>query len=295
MNSNFNMHINAQHAPLHASQTPVCKPDRAIAKLRVRRSSAMHAISTIVTLACALPQLASAAEEAVSVTPYRPSVSTPAALSAPGWVEFEAGGQRIRAGDSSQRVSLPYTLKLAFTPDWGVRFGGEAWVRQTDDMGQRISGAGDSSIVVKRRFAIDDASAFGLEGGATLPTGRKGISADKASYSVNGIYSADIGSLHTDVNLLGTRVGIADAGVSRLQWLWAASLSKALNDDWGVVGELSGTQQRGADSSSQFLFAASYNLSKSMTLDAGFSRSLKSGTPEWSVFSGVTLLLGRLF
>ena len=252
----------------------------------------------LIALTCATPRASWAADEPPSVTPYRPSVSTPAALSAPGWVEFEAGVQPSRSGDLAKRDSVPYTLKLAFTPDWGVRLGGEAWVRQTDETdvgGQRISGAGDSSIVLKRRFAIDDASAFGLEGGATLPTGRRGISDGKASYSVNGIYSADFGSYHTDVNLVGTRVGVVDDGVSRTQLLWAASLSKALNDQWGVVGEVSGTRQRGVDATSQFLFAASYNVTKSITLDAGASRSLSSGVPDWSVFSGVTMLLGRLF
>ncbi len=244
---------------------------------------------------CALSTPSLAAEDLPSVTPYRPSVSTPATLSAPGWVEFEAGVLRARGRESSQRDSLPYTLKLAFTPDWGLRVGGDAWVRQSDEMGQRISGSGDSSIVLKRRFAVDDVSAFGLEGGATLPTGHRGISGGKASYSVNGIYSADLGSYHTDINLLGTRLGAADAGVGRTQVLWATSLSKALNDQWGLVGELSGTRQRGVDSTTQFLFAASYNVSKSITLDAGASRSLRSGVPDWSLFSGVTMFVGRLF
>ena len=45
---------------------------------------------------------------------------------------------------------------------------GEAWVRQTDDAGQRASGAGDSSIVLKRRFAIDEASALGSAGLVTV-------------------------------------------------------------------------------------------------------------------------------
>ena len=253
------------------------------------------ATALVIAATCSIPKASIAAEEMPSVTPYRPSVSTPAALSAPGWVEFEAGVQRARGKESSQRASLPYTFKLAFTPDWGIRFGGEAWVRQNDDASRRVSGAGDSSIVVKRRFAVDEASAFGLEGGVTLPTGRTGISNGKASYSINGIYSADIGSYHMDFNLAGTRMGVADAGVSRAQILWATSLSKTLNDRWGMVGEVSGTRQRGIEATSQILLAASYNVSSSITLDAGASRSLRSGAPDWSLFSGMTVLMGRLF
>ncbi|MGB2881039.1 MAG: transporter, partial [Rhodoferax sp.] len=125
--------------------------------------------------------------------PYRPSVSTPAALSQPGWLELEAGGLRTGAGGNVRRDSLPYTLKLALTPDWGIRWSGEAWVAQTDDGGQRINGGGDSAIVLKRRFAVDDKSAFGLELGTTLPTGTGAISSGQSDYSITGIYSADVG------------------------------------------------------------------------------------------------------
>ena len=255
----------------------------------LRRAALLLAAGT----GCSASALAQVAPEQPSVTPYRPSVSTPAALSAPGWVEVEAGVLHARGQAEARRDSLPYTVKLAFTADWGVRFGGDAWVRQRDESGQQLSGGGDSSIVVKRRFAIDDASAFGLEAGATLPTGRSGIGSGKSDYSINGIYSADLGDYHTDLNLVATRVGQVDPGASRGQVLWAASLSKSLSDRWGVVGEFSGTRQRGVDGSAQILGAASYNVSKSLVLDAGLARSIRSG--EWSVFTGFTVLAGRLF
>lgn len=257
--------------------------------LKISTFGVISALSSIAIFAQTPP------DDSPSVTPYRPSVSTPAALSAPGWLEIETGGLLARAGGSTRRDSLPYTFKLAFTPDWGIRFGGDAWVRQIDETGQKINGGGDSNIVVKRRFAINDASAFGLEAGATLPTGRNGISSGKSDFSLNAIYSADIGEYHTDINLLSTRIGAVDTGVSRNQTLWAASLSKTLNDKWGLVGELSGTRQSGLASTSQVLFAASYNVSKMLSLDAGFARSIRSGVPDKSVFFGATFLAGRLF
>ena len=264
-----------------------------------RAAGAAHAAHAALAAAAVLIGTAAVAQSAggdlPSVTPYRPSVSTPAALSAPGWLEIEAGALHERGSGSTRGDSLPYTLKLAVTPDWGVRLGGDAWVRQTDAGGQRLSGLGDSSIVLKRRFELNDASALGLEAGATLTTGRRGIGSSKSDYSVTGIYSADLGDWHTDLNLGSTRIGAPDAGTRRTQTLWAASLSTALTERWGVVGELSGTRQGGVDSTRQFLFAASYNLSKSLTLDAGLARSLRSGAPEWSVFTGFTLLGPRLF
>ena len=117
---------------------------------------------------------------------------------------------RTGAGGNVRRDSLPYTLKLALTPDWGIRWSGEAWVAQTDDGGQRINGGGDSAIVLKRRFAVDDKSAFGLELGTTLPTGTGAISSGQSDYSITGIYSADVGNYHTDINLGMTRIGHED-------------------------------------------------------------------------------------
>ena len=39
------------------------------------------------------------AEGEPAATPYRPSVSTPATLSEPGWLEMELGVQRVQGGD----------------------------------------------------------------------------------------------------------------------------------------------------------------------------------------------------
>ncbi len=239
---------------------------------------------------------AAGADDEPSTTPYRPSVSTPAALSAPGWLEVEAGLDHSHDG-SARRDSIPTTLKLAFTPDWGVRISADSWVHQRDET-TRSSGIGDTGIVLKRRFAIDDAQAFGLEAQATVPTARRGLGSGsgKADYGVNAIYSADFASnWHTDINLLGTRLGRIEPTASRMQWLWAASLSHAFDDRWSMGGEFSGTRQRGAADSSQFLVAVSYNLSKRLTLDAGAARGLRSGPPSWSAFTGFTWLAAKLF
>src|SRR5450432_2355521 len=125
---------------------------------------ASRALAAAAIAACA-PVATMAADDEPSAVPYRPSVSTPAALSTPGWLEIEAGLLHEHDG-AARRDSVPATLKLAFSPDWGVRVGADAWVHVRDDSGARRSGYGDTSVVVKRRFAIDDASAFGLEAAA---------------------------------------------------------------------------------------------------------------------------------
>ena len=262
-----------------------------VSKLVKSCATLMTGVSMLTSAATAL----AATDDAPSVTPYRPSVSTPAALSAPGWLEAEVGGQNTKGGDSSRQVSMPYTLKLAFTPDWGVRIGGNAFVRNTDSDGNRTTGFGDTALVLKRRFAINEGSAFGIEAGANMPTAKTGLSSGKTDYSLNGIYSADLGEFHTDLNLTVTRKGVADVDVGRYQKGWAASLSHGIGDDWGVVGEFSGVRQTGLANTAQFLLAGNYNASKSLVLDAGVSYGLSKASPDWSVFAGMTILLGKLF
>ena len=235
-----------------------------------------------------------AADEAGPLaTPYRPSVSTPAALSAPGWIEIEAGVGHAREG-SSRLDTLPVTVKLAFTPDWGVRIGADVWQRQRDGSA-RSSGAGDTGIVVKRRFEITETQALGLEAGATLPTAHGDTGVGKTAWGVNAIYSGDFGAWHTDLNATLTRLGARDPGASRMAWLWAAALSRPIDERWGIVGEWSGTRQRGAGHSSQGLVAVSFAASRRLVLDVGAARSLRSGPSAWSAFAGFTWTAARLF
>lgn len=234
------------------------------------------------------PALA-ADDAAPAATPYRPSVSTPAALSAPGWLEIEAGLQHDRAGDSlARRDSVPLTWKLAFTPDWGLRLNTEAAVRTRDEDGHRSHGGGDTGMVVKRRFAVSDDAAFGLEAGLSRPGGG---GTDK---TLTGIFSTDLpASLHTDLNLAATR----PAGGGATQWGWAASLSGALNDQWGLGAELSGTHAASANSR-QLLLAGSFSATRALVLDAGFSHGLgraAQGGHDRSVFVGLTWLALKLF
>jgi hypothetical protein len=178
-----------------------------------------------------------------------------------------------------------------------VRVGSDAWVHSRGG-GSSASGIGDTSIVVKRRFAINDDSAWGLEGGATLPTAGHGLGtgSGKPDWGLTAIHSADFATVwHSDLNLAVTRVGGLAPGTARAQWLVAAALSRALDEHWSVVAELSGTRQGGAQSTRQLLLATSYNVSRRLVLDAGAARSLRSGAPVWSAFTGFTWLAGRVF
>ena len=240
------------------------------------------------------------ADERPDAVPYRPTVSTPAALTAPGWLEAEFGGLLLhdRHADDGidRRASIPYTVKYAFTDDWGVRIGGEAFAHASNGDGSTRSGFGDTSVVVKRRFAVDPSSAFGLELGAAFPTARPGLQtgSGKTDWSLNGIYSADVGQWHGDLNLLNTRLGAKTDGASRLQTLGALAVSHPVSERWTAAGELSGVHQHGAPGTAQFLAALSVAIRHDLVVDFGFAHGLNHASPTWQAFAGVTVVLARL-
>ncbi len=239
---------------------------------------------------------AAGAEDLPAVTPYRPTVSVPAALSAPGWLEVEAGLQSSRADDPHRRDSLPYALKLAFTPDWGIRVTGDAVVHVQSADGGSLQGGGDVGFVLKRRFAVDEASAFGIELGVKIATARSGLGRGNKDVGLEGIYSSDFApQWHVDLNAAVTQLGGPTSGTGAWQQAWAAAVSRNLSDRVGVSAELSGTQLAGASRTAQVLVASSYLVSRTASLDFGLSKGLTAASGRWSVFTGITFLAARLF
>jgi hypothetical protein len=258
----------------------------------------MKTVLLAAALACAACARAADAPDdgGPPVVPYRPSVSTPAQLSAPGYLELEAGGLRTTGPQRRlSRDTLPYTLKLAFTPDWGVRVGGDAWVRQVEP-GDSQRGVGDTSVVLKRRFAVSDATAWGLELGEKFATAGATRGSGHPDTTVNAIFSSDFApAWHTDINVNETRLGVASGAPRAWQTGWAAAVSRNLTDAWGAVGEFSGTRQVGTASTAQFLVAGSWNESPAAVFDFGLAHGLDDASPRFQVFAGVTLRLARLF
>jgi len=239
---------------------------------------------------------AHAEQREVEATPYRPTVSNPADLPVPGWLEVEMGWQRIKGGGDNRRDSFPVLAKLAFSEDWGILVGSELGVRRTDLNNNLYTGSGDTTLLLKHRIPDgSEGSAWGIEAGFKSPTARDTIGSGKTDYIVNGIYSSDFAKNHLDLNFNATYIGAIAAGEDRTQYGWAAALSHSLDDQWGIFGELSGNTRRGTNATAQFMAGTSYNYSKRMVFDAGGAWGLNGASPDWTLFAGMTVLLGQLW
>ena len=254
----------------------------------------MNCRPTLAFILMALLTAGAAAQDGPPVTPYRPSVSSPAQLPAPGQLEFEAGLLTSR-DHGAQRDSVPLLFKLAFSEQWGVLLGAEAFVVARDEGGAPLRGVGDTTIVLKRAFALEPGRALGLEVSAKLPTAKHGIGSGKADVEINTIFSEDIASAHLDANANLTRLGAWEAGSGRYQTGLSAAFSQPLSAQWGASAELSGTHRNAAASTAQLLVATAYSPNPRVTFDVGVARSLHSGTPAWSLFTGVVLPLAKLW
>lgn len=251
----------------------------------------------VCVLAGALAAPMALAEDAEpAATPFRPTVTSGANLSLPGWLEVEFGGQRLGGHDTDRRSSLPYLLKYSLNDQFAVLVGGDAhvWVAPSGDAS--ISGAGDTTLTVKYR-APDrwEGVTLGAEAAVKLPTAVDGAGSGQRDYSLKGIHGVDLpAGFHLDTNLVATRMGENPSGVSKNQWTWAAAVSHAVGEAWTLAADLSGTRQSGVPSTQQLLGAASYAATPRVVIDGGCAAGLNSNTPRWTVFAGITVLVGRV-
>ena len=241
-----------------------------------------------------LVSLSAFAQDQPGVSPYRPSVSSPAQLPLAGQLELELGVLRNKT-DNERRDSLPYLFKLAFNKEWGILFGGESYVSNRDDFAHKEKGMGDTSIVLKRAFILDDSTAIGLEFGAKLATAKDTIGSGKTDYTINAILSKDIEKLHFDGNLNVTRLGLNEQGTSRNLMGWAASFSLPLADKWQVIAEPSGSHQNGKPTSTQVLMALAYSPNKKLTIDFGVSKGLNKTSQGYAIFAGLVMPIAQLW
>lgn len=234
------------------------------------------------------------AQDEAGVSPYRPSVSSPAQLPLAGQLELELGVLRNKA-DSASRDSLPYLFKLAFNKEWGILIGGESYVATKDEFFHKEKGMGDTSIVLKRAFILNETTAVGLEFGTKLATAKDTIGSGKTDYTLNAILSKDIEKLHFDGNINITHLGLHDEGSSANLMGWAASFSLPIAEGWQAIAEPSGSHQNGQATNTQILTALAYSPNKNMTIDFGVSKGLNKLSHGYSLFAGVVIPIAKLW
>lgn len=243
----------------------------------------------LLILFASLTALTARAEQ-LTVTPYRPTVSNPAELSALRHLEVEFGAQSNQPGMEVQRNSLPFLLKYPFAEQWGLLVGGEAWIKSRDQDGS-ISGFGNTSVLLKHYYPISPTLAVGFETGAVLPSARQSLGQGRTDYLANLIVSQDISELRVDVNAGVTRRGFKEDDLDRYRYNWAVAVSQMITERWGIAGEFSGILAKQQKPSSQFLASLNYLMTPQLVLDFGGTVGMTAVTDDYGVFAGFSLLI----
>ncbi len=257
----------------------------------------LNFVYALFVMLCLVPMPALSQTSEPQATPYRPTVSNPAHLPVPGYLEVEMGWQSLKVKSNDDlRHSVPYLLKFAFSDQVGMLIGGDAVIVSDPNRGATTAGFGDLTPVLKFKMPLPQstASAIGMEAGVKIPSAPGTVGTQRTDYLVNGIYSLGIDPVGIDLNLGYTWVGERLQNIGNDQISWAASVSYSLTSDWGVAGEFAGSVRSGVKPFTQFLLSTSYFVLPRLVADTGMAFGLNGASQEWTAFAGMTLLVGKI-
>jgi len=255
------------------------------------RLNRLHTTLLLLTVGILIASSAWAAE--LAATPYRPTVSNPAYLPVPNYVEIEMGWQSLKAKSTDRyRHGVPYLLKYAFTERIGMLIGGEVVVIEDQTEQPTQAGFGDITPLVKLVHPLNTTmpSALSLEGGIKFPSAPQTVGTDQTDYLLNGIYSIAFGPFGMDLNLLYTRLGGVSGDQGKNEVGWVTTFSYSLTERMGIAGEFFGSHREGVRPFLQYLSAVSYAITPRVVGDAGMAFGLTSASQEWTLFTGLTIL-----
>jgi hypothetical protein len=241
-----------------------------------------------------------AEDPSIEVNPNRPTFATPAATTQFGVAELEWGLQRSALRDDGTTFGTPTLLKFGLLKDLELRLGSPGLLHLAPSGDAAVTGLGDGTLGVQWCYLHD--GLFGMDQAIqlthTFPTApsSRGLGNGAPIDTLTLIFSRDAGPYHLDVNLLESRIGLApDAGGGHAtQTAGTVSLTRSLNDQWSLTGELYALQA--TPTSSRIvsnLWCMAYKVSKRLVLDAGVDLGLTHGAPRYTVFTGLTVGLGR--
>jgi hypothetical protein len=274
---------------------------------RVRPSAGLLRLPLLVVAASAIALTAaglsgpSAPAGPPPVNPGRPTLTDPASLTAPGWLEAEIGLQRALKGDL--QLQTPLTLKLT-APDRRLEYrlatSGYTWQRDPD--GGHTDGLGDTFVSLHYLVTQQGAGSWdtAIRGTVKLPTAsaRRGLGTGRPDYGLLALASRDLSpSLHVDANLAYTALSRSATSGQGAQLFASASATLPLRRSrWAYTNEIA-WQSASQDQRLQLttMHGLSYAARPWDVRDVAVNVGLSSGTPACQVLFGRTFLLSRLF
>lgn len=230
-----------------------------------------------------------------AVNPGRPTVTDPAALTAPGWLEAEFGVQKDL--DRDRNLGTPLLLKLtARNARVQYRLENDGYIR----LGDGTDGIGDTNVAVQYLFRTQARNAWDVSGrlNVKLPTANAAIGTRKLDFGALFLASRDFSpTLHGDFNLgLGSLSRQAAPGVDT-QVLLAASFTMPFKGGrWAYTNELVYFSPiYGQRAQVTTMHGFTYAVHRYLVFDTALQWELHGDGPVFQLLGGATFFFGRLF
>lgn len=261
----------------------------------------MHA-ALAVAMACLMGRGATAHAQEKNpreVQPERPTVATHAHTVATGYAELESGFEYDRAGDGSNTLLLPNTLKLGLGSHLQLNLS-PTWSRTTAN-GMSSSGLGDFSAALKWRV-LDDAPVLGdfaLLPSVKLATGSasKGTGTGTTDATFALISSHDVGSASVDINVAYTLRSGDGSNVPTSAGFWTIASGIPLAGRFGLQGELYGYPGTSGPSGARPIVAVltgpTAQIADLLAIDAGIIIPVRGDQPH-AIYAGFVYNFGKL-
>lgn len=259
-------------------------------------------VRNYILLACvigffSIPVASQQSLDAPSANPGRPTISTPATLTPPGYLQFETGVLSAWNSPSvASQTNLNEVVKFALTRRLEFLAGFEPVAHSrinsvsSNDPGGISLGAQAVIFPGEGSRPTISASYFHSVYSGASPD----LDIGSATNSLLLLASADVKGFHNDANLFLNEV--ASDPVRRAQIGQSLSISHPLNRRFGLSGEIwHFTQPFLRGNAVGNLWALYYNANRDLVFDAGFDHGFTSTSTRWEVFTGFTYLLPRKF
>jgi hypothetical protein len=247
-----------------------------------------------------VPPAQQSQEEEEFIKPARPTVANPAEIQQAGVLQVEFGYDGLfRSDEFRAQHTAPLTLRFAATDRLLLELNLDAVKSETDEATRRReAGVGDTRLGFQfvALKDTDEHPAFAFAYAVKLPTasGEKQLGTGRFDHKFTFLLSKKFGQ-KTDLDFNGAFLVNGREG----QRGWdhggqgALAISRELENDWGVEGELAGTSlddvlPRGVYA----LGALTRKLGQRARLDWGARFGLNPSAPRFGLFGGVTFGVG---
>jgi hypothetical protein len=230
-----------------------------------------------------------------AVNPGRPTVTDPAALTAPGWLETELGG--LKDLDRDRTFSTPFVLKLTSRNNrLQYRLGADGLIFP----GQGANGFGDTNAGLQYLFASQSKAKFDLAGriAVKLPTAPDFLGTRKVDYNVLFLASRDFSpSVHGDFNLGLSNLSRQGAPGTDNQFLATASFTLPIKGGrWQYTNEIVyASPIEGQKSLVTTMHGFTYAVHRYDVYDIAVQWQLHGDGANLQLLFGKTFFLGHLF